>query len=57
MGPHWPPGAVGPGKNSQVAHPVNGPAFTPFKPHMHPPPLTGLVVRPIDCRRDFILLL
>ena len=27
MGPHRPPGAMGPGKNSQVSHPVTGPAF------------------------------
>ena len=28
MGPHGPPpGAVGPGKNSQVSHPVNGPDY------------------------------
>ena len=25
MGPHGPPGAVGPGKNSQLSHPVSGP--------------------------------
>ena len=27
MGPHGPPGAVVPGKNSQVSHPVTGPAL------------------------------
>ena len=28
MGPHGPPGAVGPGNNSQLSHPVNGPVHT-----------------------------
>ena len=29
MGPHGPPGAVGPEKNSQLSHPVSGPGTLP----------------------------